>query len=485
MREPEQERLPLVCWWAALFVGAALRLRQWAVERSIWLDEASLLRNILPRSERALLKPLDFAQNAPILYLEAVKECSRIFGVSEAALRLPALLSGLLALLLFGLLARRTLSLWPAALATFLFAVLLPSVTHGAEVKQYALDQLAALAITLLALQILQKPERSLWPLALLGIVAIFASHPAVFVLGAAVVAIGIHTLRAERSVRGWSLVALVWAIAFVINYFLFLRHGVQDQSLVNYWHSAFLPLPPRSLHDFSWIYNKFVEVFQDPVGFRTMAGLAAALSLIGVLAWIRSDLECALLLIGPIALALAASAIHKYPFEGRLILFIVPACLLFCMRGWNEIAINLKPEARAISMVIAGLLILEPGYVALQTMIHPGELEELRPLLLQVAAQCGKEDVILVGGETEAAFDYYRNFRDRSIWNAVGAKIVVVENCPTNLATADGRVWLVLSHYTPQQVDSWCACLNSQGFLSKRSITQTGAQAILFEHVQ
>jgi uncharacterized membrane protein len=152
MRELEQARLPVIFWWVALFSGALLRARQWSVERSIWLDEASLLRNILRRSERGLLKPLDFAPNAPILYLEAVKESSRIFGVSEAALRLPALLSGLLALPLFGLPARRTVSLWPAALATFLFAILLPSVTHSAEVKQYASDELAALAITLLAL---------------------------------------------------------------------------------------------------------------------------------------------------------------------------------------------------------------------------------------------------------------------------------------------------------------------------------------------
>jgi len=474
-------RFAVVVWWAALIWGAAQRLRQWSAGRSIWLDEALLLENILHRSEAQLFKPLTLFQNAPIVFLESVKECSRIFGTSEAALRLPALICGIVALVLFGVLARRTLLDMPAALATFLFAILMPSVYYSAEVKQYSADEAALLALTLLALGHLQNSQRRIWPLAAVGTVAIFASHAAAFVAASTAVVFAIHALRTRKSIVPWVAVSGIWGGALLLNYFVFLRHGLHDPFLVEFWKSAFLPLPPKSFHDLSWGYDKLAAVFQSPVGFRAMGGLAVALSVVGLINWIRDDCATAFLLVGPVIGALAASAMHKYPFEGRLILFAVPACLLFCARGWWDISQKPTTSTRCVPAVLAVLLLLEPTHVALQTMIHPGGIEELRPVMLTVAEECRRDDVIVVGDPTCYAFDYYHDFRDKAVWNSVRAQIVIAKRGTAIQPLPRGRVWLVMTHCRSEDVELWRSSLVALGLSPQKTIDRVGAQAILF----
>lgn len=90
--------------WAAIIVGvsvslgAALRLRHFAANRSLWLDEALLANALIGRPFGAILQPLEASQAAPLGYLAALRASIALLGPGELALRLSSLVAGLLAL---------------------------------------------------------------------------------------------------------------------------------------------------------------------------------------------------------------------------------------------------------------------------------------------------------------------------------------------------------------------------------------------------
>ena len=77
---------------AILIAGLLLRLLHYLNNRSLWLDEAKLARNILDRGPIELLTPLEYNQGAPILFLLLVDATTALLGSSELALRLVPLL---------------------------------------------------------------------------------------------------------------------------------------------------------------------------------------------------------------------------------------------------------------------------------------------------------------------------------------------------------------------------------------------------------
>src|SRR5205807_9426284 len=90
-----------------LALGTAARVRYYAAHTSYWYDEAYLLLNVFHRSWLELLEPLQDDQAAPPLFLWCLRALYRTIGGGEWAMRLPALVTGLLALAALVPLARR------------------------------------------------------------------------------------------------------------------------------------------------------------------------------------------------------------------------------------------------------------------------------------------------------------------------------------------------------------------------------------------
>src|SRR5215216_5286159 len=95
--------------WFIVGIGSALRILQYAANRSLSIDESFLALNLISKSPRELLQSLAFNQAAPLGFLEAEKLTLTIFGRSEYALRLLPLLASLVALVAFYGLAQRVL----------------------------------------------------------------------------------------------------------------------------------------------------------------------------------------------------------------------------------------------------------------------------------------------------------------------------------------------------------------------------------------
>jgi hypothetical protein len=87
--------------WILISIGIVLRLIQYMINRSLWLDESFLALNIINRSFEQLFMPLDYGQVAPVGFLMVERLNVQLFGNNEYSLRLLPLIAGICSLFLF------------------------------------------------------------------------------------------------------------------------------------------------------------------------------------------------------------------------------------------------------------------------------------------------------------------------------------------------------------------------------------------------
>ena len=116
--------------WGFLALGLFVRLVRFLVVYPIWPDEAFVAANFLERGYLDLVRPLDYVQVCPILFLWIELTVVRLFGFSEWSLRLFPALCGLASMVLFRHLATRVLRGIPLLLAVGIFATSVSPIRH-------------------------------------------------------------------------------------------------------------------------------------------------------------------------------------------------------------------------------------------------------------------------------------------------------------------------------------------------------------------
>ena len=84
----------------AVGLGLVLRLYRYFLNTPVWRDELWILRNIVHKSFRELLGPLDAAQAAPPLFLWLERALFLCLGPSAMVMRLVPVLASCVALIL-------------------------------------------------------------------------------------------------------------------------------------------------------------------------------------------------------------------------------------------------------------------------------------------------------------------------------------------------------------------------------------------------
>jgi len=406
-----------------ILLGVVLRVRQYLIGRSLWLDEAMLALNIVGRSFGGLLQPLDYNQGAPLGFLLAEKLVVTLTGNHEVTLRLLPLLAGCAALLLYALLLRQVTGKIGGFTAMALLAVGAAPVYYASEVKQYSSDVFIVLLLLWLAGKVifhqLRQPEagfpRSLNSkmlfLAVGGVLALWCSHPALFVLVAIGITLALHyALRKDlMRLRQMALVLLVWGLSFGVLYFVNLRGLAGNKYLVQYWAGAFMPMPVWEHLD--WFGPTLQGMLNDPVGLGTYWPLAAALMLVGWVALLRRTWQFGVLFGLVLGTTLAASALGKYPFAGRMILFIVPVFLALAGSGLDAFVEWLRGPrwlGSGLAVMLAAVLLFQPLIAAQENLLQPTYYEHVRPAMAFLQANRRPNDAIYVYSWAVPAFRYY-----------------------------------------------------------------------------
>ena len=463
-------------WWtllalAVMAIGAAMRLRFYLYNRSMYRDEAALALNIVHRSFRGLLQPLDNDQGAPVGFLLLEKLVVTLLGNHEYSLRLVPLVASILTLPLFYWLCRQFLSQPFAVIALVVVAMGEKQYDYSADTKQYAVDVFATVALLLLAMLALGNPLRQtagcrkgLIALAIAGALAVWFSHPAVFVLGAiGVMAAMEWIIRKPRSgILDLLGVALVWGLSFGANYLLVLHRLSHSHFMQSFWTEAdaFAPVP-KSIKALVWYKEQFFAIFESPcsLGF---VGLSALVFVLGV-GWLyRQRKSAALLVLLPILFALAASLVHKYPFKERLILFICPLIAIFIGAGF---AYLFEGQRKAVGIVALLFLLITPLNKTREYIHQPWMHSDMRKVVSLVAANRQPGDQLYVYEFCYYPYAYYRDRFGIADMPAIRAKqgIDGVDAYKKEFADMKGkRVWVMFEDAPEQQ--SALAALDDMG---------------------
>ena len=477
-----------------IIFGAILRLRQYFSVKSLWADEAMLALNIVNRNVAELFKPLEYDQGAPLGFLLVEKLFNAILGRHELVLRFFPLVAGLMSLWLFYLLL---MSLRGGAerqrnnlLALGLFAVNPQLVDYSSEAKQYIVDIAVALGLLLLAIPIFQNQssKKNFVLLAIAGILALWFSHPALFLLAGIGVALIVQFLQTRdyKNLRTTFGVGLLWLTNLALLYFINLRNLSQNEYLTEYWSDGFIPLSPWSNLD--WL-NELITYQFD---IQLIPLLVFVLILIGWFALFREERSTAFAFAFTTFFAFTASALHLYPVNGRLSLFLIPLGVLLLGKAIGFLRQTLSSNkfvSMGITILLSGYLLINPLITSFQNFISPRYYEHIRPTM-QVLADSWKDgDALFVTAWAEPAFRYYAPFYGLEDVKYVSSKIEDYpdgEKLKLRISPLVGkkRVWVLFSHVYEQggfnERDYLVAYLNEIGE-KRREILKSGTSVYLF----
>jgi hypothetical protein len=479
--------------WVFVTLGVVLRIRQYLFNRSLWLDESMLSLNIIRRSAAELLKPLDYAQAAPVGYLWLEKLAVQYFGTGELALRLVPLCCGIASVALFALLAQKFLPPSAAAIAVGLFSVSEPLIYYASEVKQYSSDVAFALILCLAAIPLFEDSSRirGMLSVSLAGGIALWFSNPAVFILAG----VGFSAFWISARKRDWrgvlllSIPAVAWSCSFLIYYLFFLRDVLTaHRDLFYFWRASFAPFPPTSPSAILWYGSAFLNIVSYPVG-TLFPGIAAIAAVLGVAHFRAGDRSKFLILLSPMALTLMASWARFYPLENRLILFLVPAVILFFAAGMESINAATRKTLPLLSILFVGFLLGYPFLRAIWHFAKPKGVEEIKLSLGYVEKHRSPGDILYCYYGAAPALEYYNR---RGLVGPIDEVIGVDSHQQwasyeqdLNKLRGHKRVWIVFSHvWQTGRVDEELLFLSFLDRFGTRvdSIHATGSSAYLYD---
>jgi hypothetical protein len=440
--------------WVIFGFGIVTRLTQYIFNGSLWQDEAARALNIINRSFPELLQPLDYNQGAPIGFLMVEKLLVQLFGNTEYVLRLFPFLCGMISLFLFYKVAKDYIRPQAIPIALGLFAISDKLLFSSSETKQYASDVLIALLLYAIATYIRAKrlTPSSAALFGVIGALAIWFSHPAIFILAGVGVSLALFCLQRREWSRigGLSVVFSLWLLSFAACYFVSLSNLTRNEVLLNLWRGTFMPFPPMTLSDATWFVDTFLKIFRDPVGL-SLPGVGAMAFLIGFISMLSERRKEFSLLVSPILLTLLASGLHKYPFSGRLLLFLVPNLLLLMAEGVEQIRDKTSLDSSIIGLTVIGLLFYHPLSSAIAHIIKPSTLEEIKPVIGYVREHHQEGDLLYLYYGSWPAFEYYSEkygfkkstyiigVSSREDWSNYAEDL--------NKLRGNKRVWVLFSH--------------------------------------
>jgi hypothetical protein len=355
--------------WVLVGFGVFLRFVVYLFDRPYWMDEASLLGNLVETRVFDFSGPLHGDQLAPIGFMIIQRMIIGLLGVSGYVTRFLPLVCGIASLWLVRRLAFRWLSAPAALAALFMFALSDDLVYYSSEVKPYSSDLLYGLAILLVSSGLLDHPlcRRKFAVLGMLAAAAPWASFPSVFVIaGCGAVLIGMKVWhRNWRDLLLLVVIAFAWAASFFLSYQASRALLHPATTMYVFWNFAFVPFPPRSTADLCTTGGIILEIFVNPL-YLVPWSLPVYVVVLPVVLWLlgavrlgRRQPEFFLFLVLPIVLAFCAAAARKYPFHGRLLIELVPAFYLMIAEGADWLRVRL---GRPVFLAVLILMLTYPS---------------------------------------------------------------------------------------------------------------------------
>jgi hypothetical protein len=439
-----------------LCLGFVLRAQQYLFNRSLWMDEAMLALNIVDRSFTGLIQPLEYSQGAPLGFLFIQKLAVTLLGNHDYILRLFPFIASLISLILFYHLAHATTKGLGRILATYLFSVSTWLVYYASECKQYSSDVMACLLLLLCGQRCLraEATTKDIIILTLAGIIALWLSHPALFICCGVELALIIDCFkRGKPGILGRLLMMTgFWTVNFLVLYAVSFSRLSANNVLMSYWNEFFMPLPPWQ--NLAWFSTTLTRVLVMPIGLA-IPWLGALLITAGLATYLFKKRLMGVLLLTPLLITLLASGLKKYPFGDRLLLFTLPIFFLCIGQALDQLRTMVERKhaigAIILSMAVIVSLANGPTAQAIANVRHPRNDEDIKSVLEYVAQKKTNQDALYVYYSTIPAFSFYAprfGLAHHTIVRGIGARDNPVAYM-NDVAQVRGnqRVWFIFSH--------------------------------------
>jgi hypothetical protein len=473
-------------------LGVLLSVYQFLYNRSLWNDEATLSLNIIHKSPAKLLKPLDLAQVAPLLFLEIEHFIFYFISGTEYGLRLFPLLSFIASIFFLYQILKivfKNRSTHIFALSLFVFNSVL--LYYSSEVKQYMSDVLVANVLYYCLIKTYKRDFNRYVTLAIVGAVSIFLSNISIIIL----FTFGLYLIFDSYKKKAWHpgiiYVFLTWSITFGIYYFSFiLNHPTRDY-MVGYWsrEQAFLPLNPLSRSFYLFLFAKSQMIFYFLFGYGNLGKIFfPLLFLTGIFnLYSRKAFGSIMLITLPIMVHLALSGLKMYPFDKRLILYLYPIFIIAIAFGFDLCRVKLagivKPKVLAkLAPVVVVIPIYFCSFVYFNSfpMVHT----EIKQSINFIKSRLENNQRVYVYYDLVPAFTYYNQTRFMNLKNPVtyGFYDPDRNNYINQLKLLKGKNWLLLSYEGTDAEKSIIATLDKLKYKKIESYTFGGASAYLYD---
>jgi Dolichyl-phosphate-mannose-protein mannosyltransferase len=361
--------------YGLLSIGFLLRIVVWLQQRSIFLDEANLLRNYAERDYSGLFKDLDYQQYAPPLFSVAMKALIQLFGNHELGVKIVPLFCGSMMLWFFYRLSHRILSPKAVFAAVFFVAFGKIFIDYSTQAKQYATDGFVSMGLLYLSTYFntfpFHKKQILFWTI--IGCVTIWLSMPSVFIL----TGIGFHFLIKHFDFKNqvaplsflklellkqniynkkiWNILGMIssWLISFLLYFFLLLKNNAQSDYLQSFHQTYFLTLLPTNIVQLKLLITQIVGIFSNMLGCTFVANTLTIIGLsTGIYQLGRTQRDWFLRLVLPIIAVLIASAAHFYSLIPRLTLFFLPLLILIVFIGYDFLFTKINRTVQIIILI-------------------------------------------------------------------------------------------------------------------------------------
>ncbi len=409
---------------SAIALGIGLRLWEFLYNAPLWLDELALVNGILAGPFAGLLGPSDFAQVAPSGFLLVEWLVQRLMPGSEMALRVFPLLASIMAVVVTAVLAIEILGKRDAWIATGLVALSGPLVAMGSQVKPYAGDALAGGIMALLVLRHLRLRSRnSTAQLLLAGILMPWFALGSVFTVAAAGLVVGRELVLQGRDQRSTGLVILAsWGLSggaalLLANHLLV---PASANLMEAFWTETFLPFPPASISDVLWPIREVEAMLWSTLGLRLVAFFALVTGVGALTLWFRNRTALALLTL-PFVFALVASALHRFPFGGRVSHWMVVGLAMFIAAACTAAIDRLRGRARYWSPALGAMVLASPAGGMIATP-PPWATDQIRPAMTRLQEASRPGDVLWAYWGASHTLKHYGDQIPASLSVVIGA---------------------------------------------------------------
>lgn len=464
--------------FSIIFFGVICRITQFLSNRSFAFDEVLRVLELKKYSFIELLQVKGFVATkinpAPYGFLLIQKLGFIFMGDSEYALRLFPFICGLLSLFLYKKIINWFVSTKASLIALSFFAISHHLIFYASEVKPYSSDLLVTLLIFILLKHIYLKELNfsKIIVFGFLGGVSIWFSFPAVFILAGGGFSLMMEKIW-NRDLKKFvyiSGICTIWLISFLAYYFLSLRYFTADLSLSNYWEKDFFALSWQGI-------ALFYKSFENPSGLY-IPQLGLVLFLVGCWAIFQKEKIKAAIITLPIVFTLIASALMKYPFSDRLLLFLMPSYYILIAKGF-EVFVGVFNKRRLIIFVCLFLVFVHPFSTAMYHLFQPFKNEEIRPVIRYLKEGYKQGDLLYVYSAAAPGFEYYSerlNFNPKSEYLSTFLKESDIDQF-----NGEQRVWFLFSHNDNNDEQFFLHHFNQVGE-KKDSYKEVGSAVYLYK---